>query len=116
MKAKVQYNDLVGTAAADISDFYLNSLNEFLKQRFPNFDWGRYYCLGCKFYTSYGQYPSISFICRDIEDATFHLLQPDEEYSIEEFFNLFKRFSIVIGTGIESIEVNEDEVIQLSKQ
>lgn len=35
MKAKVQYNDLVGTAAADISDYYRNSLQVYLKATFP---------------------------------------------------------------------------------
>jgi hypothetical protein len=41
MKATVQYNDLVGTAAADISDFYNNSLQEYLQKRFPKYDSGR---------------------------------------------------------------------------
>lgn len=38
MKATVQYNDLVGTAAADISDFYNYSLQEYLQKRFPKYD------------------------------------------------------------------------------
>ena len=38
MEASVQYNDFTGTAAADISDYYLNSMNEYLKRRYPSFD------------------------------------------------------------------------------
>lgn len=30
MKASVQYNDFIGTAAADISDFYQTSLQNYL--------------------------------------------------------------------------------------
>ena len=30
MIASVQYNDLRGTAAADVSDFYMNSLQNYL--------------------------------------------------------------------------------------
>ena len=38
MKAKVQYNDLTGTAAADITDFSLNSLEKYLTDHFENYD------------------------------------------------------------------------------
>ena len=52
MKAYVQYNDFLGTAAADISDYttlekYLNGINV---------DTNRYHPIGAKFYTSYGDY------------------------------------------------------------
>lgn len=47
MKATVQYNDLVGTAAADISDFYNNSLHAYLQKRFPKYASGRFSCIGC---------------------------------------------------------------------
>lgn len=110
MKASVQYNDFTGTAAADISDYYLNSMNEYLKRRYPCFDWERYYCIGVEFYASYGQYPSVNFICRDLKDFKHYLLQPQKEFSLEEFFELFKRFSIVIGiNNITEIEVDEAE-------
>lgn len=34
MIASVQYNDLRGTAAADVSDFYMNSLQNYLIEKF----------------------------------------------------------------------------------
>lgn len=111
MIAKVQYNDLVGTAAADISDYYMNSLNEFLSKRFANFDQERYVCEGCEFFTSYGQYPSVRFICRDIKQSTYHLFQPEKDFSLVEFFELFKRFSIVIGKSVEDIHLDKNEQI-----
>ncbi len=114
MIAKVQYDDFKGTAAADISDYYLNSINEFLKKKYPSFDWQRYYCVGCELYTSYGQYPSIYFICHDSADGKHYLLQPQKEYSLEEFFELFKRFSVVIGESIEDVEPS-DKTIMLSE-
>ena len=33
MIASVQYNDLRGTAAADVSDFYMNSLQNYLIEK-----------------------------------------------------------------------------------
>ena len=109
MKAEVQYNDLVGTAAADISDFYLNSLNEYLRKNYPNFNWDRYYCVGCGFYASYGQYPSVYFLCKDEVESIYCQLSPTEELSLQEFFELFKRFSIVItAKGYENIEIDEN--------
>lgn len=110
MEASVQYNDFTGTAAADISDYYLNSMNEYLKRRYPSFDWERYYCVGCEFYASYGQYPSVFFICQDANDSNHHLLRPEKDFSLEEFFELFKRFSIVIGrNNIGEVEIDEAE-------
>ena len=114
MKARVQYNDLVGTAAADISDFHLNSLNVFLKQRYPDFDWDRYNCVGCSFYASYGQYASVSFICNDKIDSKFCRISPSKEFSLQDFFELFKRFSIVMTTeGLADIEINENDDITI---
>lgn len=114
MKAKVQYNDLVGTAAADISDFYLNSLNDYLKQRYPNFDWNRYYCVGCSFYASYGQYASVSFICNDKIESKYCRISPSKEFTLQDFFELFKRFSIVMTTeGHVDIKVDEKDDITI---
>lgn len=116
MKAKVQYDDLVGTAAADISDYYMNSLNEYLTKKYSNFDGKKYYCIGCEFYTSYGQYPSVRFICRDIKNNTYHQFQLEQDISLVEFFELFKRFSMVIGQGIGEIEVDENEQFILNSK
>ena len=114
MKAKVQYNDYVGTAAADISDYYMNSLNKYLQQSYPRFDWNRFHCVGCEFFASYGQYLTVRFICKDEETGCYRSMLPKEALTLEQFFNLFKRFSIVMGEGIESIELETEEDIVLS--
>lgn len=114
MKAKVQYNDIVGTAAADISDYYLNSLTEYLKSNFKNFDSGRYTCVGCEFYASYGQYPNVYFVCKDNKDSSYRIFKPNKEYTLEDFFEMFKRFSITIGNNIENVNVVDNEPIELS--
>ena len=69
MKARVQYNDLTGTAAADITDFSLNSLEKYLTDHFENYDTERYFCVGCRLNLG-GQTSttvSIRFICLDKE-------------------------------------------------
>lgn len=38
MKANVQYNDLTGTAAADVSDFEHNNLQLYLTRKFKEFN------------------------------------------------------------------------------
>ena len=47
MIASVQYNDLRGTAAADVSDLYMNSLQKYLKDTYHAYDSERYVCRGC---------------------------------------------------------------------
>jgi hypothetical protein len=39
MEASVQYNDIKGTAAADISDFYQTSLQKYLVDSYEQYDW-----------------------------------------------------------------------------
>lgn len=42
MIASVQYNDLRGTAAADVSDFYKSSLQKYLMNTYKTYDSERY--------------------------------------------------------------------------
>ena len=96
MKAKVQYNDFVGTAAADISDH--TNLTIFLQSR--GVDMERYNAIGAKFYSGERGFFSASIICIDkncgegenpIIEITF-----ESDISRDEFFSLFKRFSVII--------------------
>lgn len=116
MKAKTQYNDYVGTAAADISDFHNNSIEDYLVNEFPKYDKQRYNCYGCTIDVS-GQYSnpiaSINFVCFDKEQMKFVKLCPLKDMTIGEVFSLFKRFHAVIGKGIEDIEVKDDDWIDL---
>ena len=50
MIASVQYNDLIGTAAADIADGYMNSLQKYLMDTYVKYNSERYVCRGCTIY------------------------------------------------------------------
>nr|DAD67487.1 MAG TPA: hypothetical protein [Siphoviridae sp. cttdo1] len=79
MKASVQYNDLVGTAAADITDFIGgNSLDEIAK--YVQLDTERFKLVGLSIYGT--EKPSISLICIDKEQS-----QGGKEYIVN--MNLF---------------------------
>ena len=113
MKATVQYNDLVGTAAADISDFYNNSLQAYLQKRFPKYDSGRFSCVGCDVFlggqgTNHG---TISFICLDKVENKYVRMRSQNGWTVEEVISIFKRLSIVIGKGIHEIETDGSIVL-----
>lgn len=52
MKASVQYDDLKGTAAADVSDFHQSSLQNYLVGSYEQYDGDRYECYGCSIFIS----------------------------------------------------------------
>lgn len=108
MKARVQYNDLTGTAAADITDFSLNSLEKYLTDHFENYDTQRYFCVGCRLNLG-GQISNtvnIRFICFDKEEQKYVYLCPVKDMSYEDAFSLFKRFDIVLGSDEDISEIN----------
>lgn len=111
MKATVQYNDFIGTAAADISDHF--SLQDFLENRNVNTE--KYEAIGAEFYCGYSDFFSISIICVDKERSTNgnrHLvnIEFEKELTKDEFFDLFKRFNVVITQkygNYEHLEIEE---------
>jgi len=110
MKATVQYNDFVGSAAADISDHF--SLNDFLKER--NVDTERYNAIGAEFYCGYSDFFSVYIICVDKDRSTDekrYLVNIGFEKKItkDEFFDLFKRFNVVITQKYGKYESQEIE-------
>lgn len=97
MKANAQYNDFIGTSAADISDDY--DLTKFLTAR--GVDTDRYQAIGAEFYSGYAQHFTASIICLDTEQSTTdkkHIVELSFEVEVtrDEFFNLFKRFNVII--------------------
>lgn len=112
MKAKTQYNDIKGTAAADISDHLMNSLQYYLENTYSNYDSERYVCRGCSIWAG-GQdvvpKMDIRFICEDRDGHKNVALSPKNGMPIEEILSLFKRFNIVIGKDIDDMEVNDDD-------
>ena len=45
MRASVQYNDFVGSAAADIADAFVNSMDEYLSVKSKKYDKTKYHCI-----------------------------------------------------------------------
>ena len=115
MKANTQYNDFIGTSAADISDD--SNLDTFLKAR--GVDTERYQSIGAEFFSGYAHHFSASIICIDHENSTSdkkHIVELsfEVEVSREEFFNMFKRFSVIITNkygGYQNQEVDEQITI-----
>lgn len=114
MIASVQYNDLRGTAAADVSDFYMNSLQNYLKENYTEFDNNRYICHGCTIWVgNSGQSVNLSFICYDKNEDKHVKFYPIKSITFEEAFGLFKRFEVVMGVDINEIEVKDVDYIDL---
>lgn len=109
MIASVQYNDLRGTAAADVSDSLNNSLQNYLVSKYKSYDGHRYFCNGCTMWISNGGSVALSFICYDKEEGKYLRFLPERDYTYQEAFNLFKRFEVVVGVDINEIEINCDD-------
>ncbi len=110
MRATVQYNDFLGSAAADISDHF--SLSDFLEQH--NVDTERFYAVGAEFYCGYSDFFSVSIICVDKErsnDEKKYMVNLSFENDItkDEFFDLFKRFNVVITQNYGNYDAYEIE-------
>ena len=105
MKANVQYNDFKGSAAADIADHW--NLEDFLKSK--GFDTERFRPIGANFYSGYSSFFSASIICVDKKKSTEekeHLtsIGLNNELTRDEFFDLFKRFNVIITNRNEGYE------------
>lgn len=115
MKASVQYNDFIGTSAADISDH--ENLNQFLSSR--GVDINRYDSIGASFYAGYSDSFYASIICIDKQKSTNEKpyivsISFEDEFDKDEFFDLFKRFNVMISTKHYSYQNNDiDEEIMV---
>ncbi len=108
MKASVQYNDLIGSAAADVSDFHHNNLQYFMKNTFKEYEDTRYMCEGCRIYMSdQSDKANVHFICYDNKQEHYIYLTPLKEFTLQEMVSMFKRFEIFIGQNVDSIQVDD---------
>lgn len=116
MKASVQYNDLKGTAAADISDFHKSSLQNYLINSYEQYDGDRYECYGCSIFIS-GQHMqpqgNITFVCKDKIENKYVKFCPLKDITLDEIFSIFKRFQVVIGDHLDKIEVDDKDYLDL---
>lgn len=114
MKASVQYNDLIGTCAADVSDFYSNHLQTYLTSKFTNYDGEKYICVGCKIWISDRNKANIHFICQNKETNEYVQMGTAEWWRLDNVFDIFKRTEFILGLKqIENIEVDENDSIKL---
>ena len=107
MKADVQYNDFVGTAAADISDFLGSKFGDDLYSfgKYFKVDETRFKVIGISIYGTDSFY--ISFLCVDKLKSTEnkeHIVKMsidiENEKEILDF--LFKRLHIVLHSKFDS--------------
>ena len=116
MKASVQYDDLKGTAAADVSDFHQSSLQNYLVGSYEQYDGDRYECYGCSIFISGQQIQpqgNIVFVCKDKIENKYVKFFPLKDITLDEIFSLFKRFEVVIGNHIDEIEVDGNDYLDL---
>lgn len=113
MKAEVQYNDYVGTSAADIADEFVNSMDEYLSVRSKLFDKTKYHCVGCEL-RPYGiDKLDVEFYCRDLQSRQIVTMRFNSEFKLTELLVMFKRFAVVMGEQIEDVENPQSETIYL---
>lgn len=95
MQAKTQYNDLVGTVAADISDFMPGGNLDSLLPK--NYDSNRYQVVGFDVWGS-GEKMVCALLCWDKEsDNDNSLITIDASYDSKQFFEFFKRFHMCLS-------------------
>jgi len=112
MKASVQYDDYLGSSAADISDH--TTLNTFIESRGVSIE--RYNAIGAQFYAGYSDFFTASIICEDKDLSTEdkkHIVSIsfENELTKDEFFELFKRFNVIISQrfgGYENLEIDKE--------
>lgn len=115
MKATTLYTDFEGTASADISDHV--NLTKFLESRGVNSH--KYQPIGAEFHHDYSGFFSASIICLDKEKSTAdkpHITSIGfkDEFTHHEFFDLFKRFKVIITQRHNSYgnqEIDEKVII-----
>ncbi len=109
-KASVQYNDFIGTSAADISDH--STLNEFASHY--GLDPQKYIPRGISLYCNYNNFVSVSLLCEDIEHGNKLISVSLPEMPISDFLNQFKRLHVMLFTRYYNPE-DEVEELQLEK-
>lgn len=112
MKASVQYDDYVGTCAADINDF--QNLEDILKEW--NVDTGRFFPVGVTFFSGSSGHVFLSILCEDKQrnDGKIVKISYDRDpgYSAQEVVNLFKRFEVILTTeGLQDRELVDEPVV-----
>ena len=114
MRATVQYNDYEGSAAADIADAFVNSMDEYLSFRSKKkFDKTKYHCIGCELRPYGVDKLDVEFYCRDLHTRQIVSMRFNSEFNLSDILVMFKRFAVVMGENIEDVETPQTETIYL---
>jgi hypothetical protein len=116
MKAKVQYNDFIGTAAADVADYGGTNKDNFEDiASFVKLDLERFKLVGISIYGVRDF--SFSLICVDKEKSKpnkEHIVSMSINENIEKDFlrNIFKRFNVILYEKFDdqypSLDISEE--------
>lgn len=104
MEAKVQYNDWTGTAAADIADAFVNSMDEYLSVKSIKYDKKRYHCIGCEMRPYSDSKLDVVFYCRELQTGQILPMRFNQDFELAELLVMFKRFAVVLGEGISDVK------------
>ena len=116
MKASVQYNDYLGTTAADRSDYLETNISQLTEIIINSFK--------IPVETNDYEYVGVSVYGTDVEDvsATFYFRNKETKEFVKFFkssvamqmvLNLFKRFEFQVGTHLE--DINNDMVREIEE-
>ena len=113
MKADVQYNDFIGTASADISDFLGSKFGDNLESfgKYFKIDENRFKVVGISIYGTENFY--ISLLCIDKKKSTEkkeHIINMSVNIETEKeiLHILFKRLHIVLHSRFDKLYPNLD--------
>ncbi|MBD5235911.1 MAG: hypothetical protein HDS61_05760 [Barnesiella sp.] len=106
-KASVQYNDLKGTSAADISDY--SSLEDFTKKF--GIDTTKFLPRGISLYCSYDDFVSVSLICENADKENKLISIGLPKMPISDFLNQFKRLHVLL---FDSFYKPADEIEEIN--
>lgn len=113
IKARAQYNDYIGTAAADGHDW--TSLKDYLANK--GVDIEKYIPIGVDFYSGEGGFIHIRFICKDkdVNEKRLVTIGFEKEIDIKEFFAIFKRFNVIVtwakGCDYSDWDLDDDTIM-----
>lgn len=114
MKANVQYNDYLGTTAADRCDMFVEQpgeMNGIIIDKFVlPLDANDYQFIGISVYTTIVEKASVDFFFRHKKTKDVVKIHK-YEVLLQDILSLFKRFEFQIGYHLEDID--EDKVTEI---
>lgn len=110
MKATLTHEDLQGTVAAEVTENYHHSLQEYMEKHLQGFDTQRYYCRGCRIGWKKGQERfTLQFACFDKAERHYVLFVTDDQ-PLTELPQIFTEMQIVLGVQMGEVFVEAADI------